>query len=199
MATPPSHSQSALPADILALDKIEHTGHRFLLHAHVRQRVCCPGCKRVSQSRHSEYERRLQDLPWQGCAVELQLKVRRFRCRNPTCGQKIFAEPIPEVARSHARRTKRVGEIVRLIAYTAGGLPGSRILQRLAVPASDDTVLRTLKRFENTRGDAPIRSLGIDDWAWRKGQSYGPFWWIWNDTKSLTSSQTIPQKQYEHG
>jgi len=62
---------------------------------------------------------------------------------------------------------------MRLIGYTAGGLPGSRILERLAVPVSDDTVLRAMKCSDGISSDDPIRSLGVDDWAWRKGQSYG--------------------------
>ena len=173
MATPPSHSQTVLPADSLILDKIERIDDRFQLYAHVQQKVCCPACDQVSRSRHSEYERRLQDLPWQGCAVELRLKVRRFRCHNPACVRKIFAEPIPQVARSHARRTTRVGEIVRLIGYTAGGLPGSRVLERLALGVSDDTVIRAVKRSEIASGEHRVRSLGVDDWAWRKGQRYG--------------------------
>jgi transposase len=173
MAAPPSHSQTVLPADNLILDKIERMNDRFLLHAHIRQSVRCPACNRMSRSRHSTYQRRLQDLPWQGCAVELRLEVRRFRCRNPACARKIFAEPLPAVARPHARRTTRVREIMRLIGYTAGGLPGSRILERLACPVSDDTVLRAVKcPTEPSVGDS-IRSLGVDDWAWRKGQNYG--------------------------
>jgi transposase len=62
---------------------------------------------------------------------------------------------------------------MRLIGYTAGGLPGSRILQRLALPASDDTVLRAVQHAGDVPADGPIRSLAVDDWAWRKGQSYG--------------------------
>jgi hypothetical protein len=173
MATPPSHSQTVLPSENLILDKIERFHDGFLLHAHVHQKVRCPACGQVSRSRHSEYERRLQDLPWQGCAGEMRLKVRRFRCRNPCCVRKIFAEPIPKTARSHARQTIRVGEIIRLIGYTAGGLPGSRILQRLAISVSDDTVIRAVKRCDKAPADNRIRSLGVDDWAWRKGQSYG--------------------------
>jgi transposase len=173
MATPPSHSQTVLPAENLVLDKIERPNNRFLLHAHVQQRVRCPTCDQVSRCRHSAYERRLQDLPWQGSAVELRLKVRRFRCRNPGCARKIFAEALPAVARPHGRRTTRVREIIRLIGYSAGGLAGSRILQRLAVPVSDDTVLRTVKCSDNAPANDAIRSLGVDDWAWRKGQSYG--------------------------
>src|ERR1700680_4365137 len=173
MAAPPSHSQTVLPSGKLILDKIERVNDRFLVYAHLRQGVRCPACNRISRSRHSQYQRRLQDLPWQGCAVELRLKIRRFRCRNPVCTRKVFAEPLPQIARPHARRTTRVREIMRLIGYTAGGLPGSRILERLAVPASDDTVLRAVKCSDTAPAEKAIRSLGVDDWAWRKGQSYG--------------------------
>jgi transposase len=173
MAPPPSHSQAVLPAQNLVLDKIEHLDDRFLVDVHVQQSARCPECGKVSRSRHSTYLRRLKDLPWQGCAVELRLKARRLRCRNPACARKIFAEPIPEVARSHARWTTRVGEIIRLIGYTAGGLPGSRILDRLAIQISDDTVTRTVKASSDVSASDPVRHLGVDDWAWRKGQSYG--------------------------
>jgi transposase len=173
MAPPPSHSQAVLPAQSLVLDRIEHVDGRFLVEVHVRQPARCPACGKSSRSRHSAYVRRLKDLPWQGCAVELRLKARRFRCRNQACERKIFAEPIPEVARSHGRWTTRAGGIIRLIGYTAGGLPGSRILDRLAIPISDDTVLRMVKAFGDPSARDPVRHLGVDDWAWRKGQSYG--------------------------
>jgi transposase len=42
----------------------------------------------------------------------------------------------------------------------------------LAIVVSDDTVLRRLKR-PATEGTIPVRNLGVDDWAWRKGQDYG--------------------------
>ena len=55
----------------------------------------------------------------------------------------------------------------------AGG-PGSRVLERLAVPVSDDTVLRTVKRAHDSQPEPDVvRQLGVDDWAWRKGQNYG--------------------------
>jgi transposase len=173
MAPPPSHSQAVLPGPALVLDSIERVDGRFLQNVHVQPLPRCPACGKLSRSRHSTYLRRLRDLPWQGCEVELRLKAQRFRCRNRACTRKIFAAPIPEVARSHARWTTRVSEIIRLIGYTAGGLPGSRILDRLAIPISDDTVLRIVKASDKGSAGHPVRNLGVDDWAWRKGQSYG--------------------------
>src|ERR1700728_3522002 len=122
MAPPPSHSQAVFPCPSLILDSVERVGGRFLLTFHIQGFPRCPVCSKTSRSRHSTYQRRLKDLPWQGCEVEIRLKARRFRCRNRECARKVFAEPMPEVARSRARWTVRLGEIVRLIGYTAGGL-----------------------------------------------------------------------------
>ena len=57
----------------------------------------------------------------------------------------------------------------------AGGLPGQRLLARLSIATSDDTVLRRVrhKPAEAEVSVLPIRNLGVDDWAWRKGQEYG--------------------------
>src|SRR3954468_13406287 len=175
MALPPSHSQSLLPnPDILILDRIERDGDRFRLIVHVEQNPVCPLCGEVSQSRHSCYCRCLQDLPWQGVPVQLWATVRRFRCRNSSCPRKIFCERLPRVARVYGRQTDRASEIVRLVGYVAGGLPGQRLLEGLSIWTSDDTVLRRVRQ-EPVEEVAmlPVHNLGVDDWAWRKGQEYG--------------------------
>jgi hypothetical protein len=38
----------------------------------------------------------------------------------------------------------RVCEIVGLVGYALGGLPGERLLNRLGIKSNDDTVLRRL-------------------------------------------------------
>jgi transposase len=134
MIPSPSHSQSLLPnPPILLLDRIERDANRFRLSVHVEQEPTCPLCGEVSRSRHSCYSRRLQDLPWQGVAVELWAIVGRFRCRNSSCPRQIFCERLPQIARVYGRQTERAAEIVRLIGYVAGGLPGQRLLARLAI------------------------------------------------------------------
>jgi transposase len=47
-------------------------------------------------------------------------------------------------------------------------------MTRLGLPQSDDTILRNLKRHAADRREgATVRVVGIDDWSWRKGCSYG--------------------------
>ena len=167
--------QSLLPnPGILLLDRIERDANRFRLTVHVEQEPACPLCGEVSHSRHSCYSRRLQDLPWQGVRVELWAVVGRFRCRNSSCPRKIFCERLPQITHVYGRQTERAAEIVRLIGYVAGGLPGQRLLARLSIATSDDTVLRRV-REQPSRAVAvtPVRHLGVDDWAWHRGQDYG--------------------------
>jgi hypothetical protein len=48
------------------------------------------------------------------------------------------------------------------------------LLARLAMPVSDNAILRQLKRHVRERADPlPLRAIAIDDWSWRKGSTYG--------------------------
>jgi transposase len=156
----------------LILEEVEQTESGIALSVRFAQPPCCPAFSSTAVSRHSEYTRTLRDLPWQGQPVLLRLRTRRFRCRNAHCSQKAFAERLAGLAPLRARETSRRRQTVRLVGYALGGGPGSRLLHRLGLAASTDTVLRRL-----LRGTAPVsdkvRVLGVDDWAWRKRQKYG--------------------------
>src|SRR5690554_1698881 len=132
----------------------------------------CPSCGRVSRSRHSSYTRFLMDLPADGRTVNIQLLVRRFRCRNPACRRRVFAERFPQLVRPHARRTERLENLLTRIGVLLGGEAGARLSQDLHVPVSPDTMLRLLYRMELTPV-VGLRVVGIDEWAWRKGLRYG--------------------------
>jgi transposase len=67
----------------------------------------------------------------------------------------------------------RLCEIVGLVGYALGGLPGERLLNRLGITSSDDTVLRRVKARRRGAIQPSVRVLSVDDWAWRKKQRYG--------------------------
>jgi transposase len=132
----------------------------------------CPSCGCLSHRVHSRYTRTVADLPSQDQPVAIRLTARRFRCVSPTCTTAIFCERIPKLLEAYARTTTRLTDIHGLIGLALGGEPGSRLAQKMAVPTSPDTILRRVKAHEGEPLPPP-RFVGIDDWAWRKGQSYG--------------------------
>ena len=132
----------------------------------------CPGCHRPSRSVHSRYRRRLADLPSFAATTTVHLQVRRFYCRNPSCPRRTFAEPLPDLVRPRARRTSRLSQAQSRIGVALGGEGGARLLAHLSMPASAATVLRLVKALPMTTPEAP-RRIGVDDWALRKGSTYG--------------------------
>jgi transposase len=133
---------------------------------------CCPSCGCESGHIHSHYTRRLSDLPWHGRVVEIRLQARRFRCGEVHCLQWIFTERLPDIVRPKARHTLRLGQSQLAIGFAVGGEPGFRLSRKLAMPVSGDTLLRMIRVVAFAPPQAP-RVVGIDDWAWRKGQRYG--------------------------
>lgn len=132
----------------------------------------CPQCSQPAWRVRSRYQRTLADLPWSGLTVKLLLSVRKFACDFATCRQRIFTERLPTVTLPYARRTNRIVDVLRLIAFAMGGEGGSRLLARLRMSASAPTLLRLIRCTPLPPQPTP-RVLGIDDWARRKGQTYG--------------------------
>lgn len=164
----------ALALSGLVVEKVAINGSTVSVRARsMRCEGRCPLCGAVSRSVHSRYERRLLDLPAHGREVAVLVVVRRFRCRTAGCRRRIFAEQLaPATGRAFGRRTERMEVVVHQLGVALGGRPGAEVAKRLCVPASKDTLLRTVRRRATKSPSAP-RVIGIDDWAWRKGHRYG--------------------------
>jgi transposase len=135
-------------------------------------RGTCPVCGTWSEAVHSLYQRTIADLPWGRQTVRLQLCVRKFFCRQPACSRRIFTERLPAVVAPYARRTTRLTEVVRLLAFALGGELGARVVERLGMATSPATLLRLIRRTAVVAAPTP-RVLGVDDWAKRKRHTYG--------------------------
>jgi transposase len=105
--------------------------------------------------------------------VRLHLEVRRFACRNEGCNRKTFAEEVSELLVPWARRTIRLKEQHLVTAHALGGEAGRRLSYQLGVPISGDTLIRDLRQAPEPPGVVSVRVVGVDDWAMRKGSSYG--------------------------
>jgi transposase len=132
----------------------------------------CPCCRAISDRVHSRYIRTAADLPWHGRQVVLRVTTRRFRCRTAGCERSIFCERLPDALAPHARSTGRLVELHRAVGFALGGEAGTRLCQRLAAPTSGDTLLRRIRAFPTPARGTP-RVLGVDDFAFRKGHTYG--------------------------
>lgn len=137
-----------------------------------RAQAECPRCHDPSTRIHSYYSRTVADLPWHGVAVKLELRTRRFRCRNSLCLTRIFCERLPRVVAHYGRQTVRLDDALRLLGFLLGGEAGARAALKLAMAASPDTLLRRVRRAAPPCSPAP-RVLGVDDFAFRKGVRYG--------------------------
>ena len=134
--------------------------------------AACPLCGVPSSSIHSRYQRCLTDLPWGTRVVRIQLMVRKFLCRTPTCARRIFTERLPDLVAAYGRHTRRLATALRAIGLALGGNTGARLAARLRLPTSPSTLLR-LVRGAPVPPTPALQAVGVDEWAWRRGHRYG--------------------------
>jgi transposase len=156
----------------LRLNQITSRADHILIDLTALQQTApCPRCAAPSAKIHAYYQRRAADLPWAGVPVQLLLRVRRFVCTVGTCSRRTFCEPLPEVITPAARRSLRLANEQRQLGLQAGGNGASRIAHRQGMPVSPATILRLLRTTPLPEPTTPAR-LGVDEWAFRKGQDF---------------------------
>lgn len=132
----------------------------------------CPCCGKLSRRVHSNYRRHLKDLPSAGCGVCIVLNMRKFKCNNDKCKQSIFSEQHLSLTQKYSRRTSRTTEFLKKLLVEVSSRKGEYLTHISAIKQSSSTCLRIVKSIQ-IPDDKNLTTIGIDDWAYRKGLSYG--------------------------
>ena len=155
-----------------SIDNIEHNNKNINIFASIKSRRSqCPVCGSFSISVHDSYTRKLADLSVFQNSTTILLKTRKFKCKDPTCHRKVFSEQTPHTVR-YSRRTVRTSNILNTRSIELTGKLGSLLSKQLLFPVSTSTVTRIALKQQIPEIIQPM-VLGVDDWAFRKGVSYG--------------------------
>lgn len=167
--------QFILPSDVqLKAATISVLNDVIYIHASVCQTgSSCPICHKNSNRIHSKYVRKLSDLPISGFMARIVLIARKYFCDNPECGRKIFTERFDCEIRPYYRRLIRSNDLLSRLALELGGNMGSIISRYIKIPVSPSTILRMLKRLDIQAKTVTSGIIGVDDWAFKKGSTYG--------------------------
>ena len=155
----------------LKLQEIDYSGDILRICASIKShRSKCPLCGRYSKRVHDFYLRKITDLPVFQNRTVILLKTRKFKCGNSRCHRKVFSEQTPDILR-YSRRTKRAANILETFAIELTGRLGI-ISKQLHITVSSSTITRIAHGHQVMEITQP-KVLGVDDWAYRKGVSYG--------------------------
>jgi hypothetical protein len=158
----------------LAVEGFTEAGDRVFVRARpAAPQAACPDCGVLSGRRHDGYERFLRDVAAGGRPVVIRLRVRVLECVNPGCPRKTFAEQADGVTAPWARVTPLLAEALAAVGSVLAGRPGARLAGALGLPASRWQMLRLVLGLPEEALAAAPRVLGIDDFAFRRGRTYG--------------------------
>lgn len=99
--------------------------------------------------------------------------ARRFWCDAVLCGRRIFCGQFHDgVLALYGRRTQRPETIVHHLGLVLGDRPAAHFANRLMMPVSNDTLLWAVRWHTADQSD-DLAVIGIDGFAFRRGQTYG--------------------------
>jgi transposase len=157
----------------LRIDQIIPTATILSVHLVSTQLAShCPLCGQASEQVHSRYRRVVADAPCGSKPVSLSLEVRKFFCRTPTCPRKIFTERLPDLVQPWARMTNRLRAALQALGMATGGEGGAGLAPKLGMRVAPTTLLRGMREV-STPSVTQVRVVGLDDWAYKRGDTYG--------------------------
>ncbi|MCO5245747.1 MAG: transposase family protein [Anaerolineae bacterium] len=109
-----------LPAiEGLDLVDVQCEGGRIRVEARTAcSTAICPRCEQETEHVDSLHGRTIPDLPWSGCPVTINLRVRRFFCDNANCKRLVFCERLAPHIAFYDKHTERQRKLLQMLAVT---------------------------------------------------------------------------------
>lgn len=165
--------QNFYPAELAILHVIEKEDTIIIRMKSKSTKFTCPDCNTVSHTHHGTYHRRVQDLPMFQKTVWLDINAYEYNCKNPVCKVGSIAETFDGFLRFRKRMTERCMKFISLLAIETSCESSAKICKYLGIRTSGDSVIRMLLDYaQNHPAPACGDCIGVDDFAYKKGQNY---------------------------
>lgn len=105
----------------------------------------CPYCGYNSSRIHSNYIRKITDLPIQNNKVKLILSVHKYFCENDKCSFTTFSEDF-DFVEARAVRTKRFDDYIKNLGLRGNAMDTVRTLKEMGTNISGNTVINIVKK-----------------------------------------------------
>lgn len=132
----------------------------------------CPCCGTASNRKHDYQSRKIRDLPILGKPVTLLMNQMKYYCDEESCDVEIFTEQRSLVS-PYSQFTVRCREYMLKVAAQVSCEAAVRILAYQGIRVCGDTLLNMIKAAGSKYDVKAGKKIGVDDWAYRKGQKYG--------------------------
>jgi transposase len=167
--------QQFYPVNDMKICDITHTKHSVTITIKSATNRCtCSKCGTKTAEYHGTYKRKVQDLPIFGKTVYLLITAYEYKCSNPECDVVTFVEDFEGFLSLYSRMTERCADFLCSLALETSCEGASRICQMLNLKTSGDSIIALLKkRFRKQPTPACSNIIGVDDFAFKKRQTYG--------------------------
>ena len=149
----------------------DEEGYKFWLLS-VSKKGICPFCGARSSRLHGYQDRTVRDLPILGKSVSLYITQKKYFCDNEACEADIFTE-LNNLVNSYSQFTIRCRDYMLKVATHISCESAAKILAYQGIRVSGDTLLNMLREAGNEYTGKVGGKIGVDDWAYRRGKSYG--------------------------
>ncbi len=104
--------------------------------------------------------------------MTLKITAYNYYCSDESCDVTTFAEDYCGFIGRSGRMTRRLEEFVRILSLETNCEGAAAICRAMGIRISGDTIIRLLRKMAAIPPPICSDSIGVDDFAYRKGQTY---------------------------